>query len=746
MNSEVVWVDSEATDTWFKKELRAFCGREKMKFTGFHNVESKLINKILNTKFECITIIVDNKISRMFFQKVNEIILKMTAMLKVIVFVCKALKEVEEKASDLEQYPFFNSKLVFDSVFNIEKELKCPKIIPPKPSNKDKITYDPNCFVFEFIKSPEDLKLPLYYNKILSSTNNKEIVDFTKYLKQKFSNKDQINHLLDQILYIKSELPIEILVKYWLRMYTAESTFYRDMNATLMARKDKSFDTYIKVCYEGLKKKALKIFNNDQLFRGTVLSNKEIEQIQESLKQKKKDLPNCICYCKSFLSCSKEVRVAKRFMSSNPPLGTSNVLFEIEKSKDIDKDNPSNANITPYSFYKEEEIVFFPFSSFEVNEITSKKEGSTEYYLIKLSYLGKYKDIIPEDLTKIPDSELAKDLIQSDVIDKKKIKDDTFDFDTRKYTDPNYKEPEKPKIEKEKQPEIPKAKKEEKKIPQPEQKKKENKKPEVKKVEPPKIEVKKEEPPKEEKKENEENKGIFDAYKDVPEEWKKNSILAQYLITEDIVNTKFRIFDKNGNNNSNSCDIYFEDKKIDFTFEYSFSSTGAFAFRFFFKTLLTNISSMFEKCTSLVQIDLSSFNASKVEHMNNMFYGCKILETIDFTDFNTQSATDMSGMFRDCPNLKNLNLSSFNTVNVFFMSSMFRGCSSLIELDLSNFNLLNINDMSYMFFSCKSLTTLNIKQFKSNNEPDMSWIFNKLNPQCKIICDDQNILNLKDDD
>ena len=51
-----------------------------------------------------------------------------------------------------------------------------------------------------------------------------------------------------------------------------------------------------------------------------------------------------------------------------------------------------------------------------------------------------------------------------------------------------------------------------------------------------------------------------------------------------------------------------------------------------------------------------------------------------------------------------------------------------------------------MFFSCKSLTTLNIKQFKSNNEPDMSWIFNKLNPQCKIICDDQNILNLKDDD
>ena len=54
MNSEVVWVDSEATETWFKKELRGFCGREKMKFTGFHNVESKLINKILNTKFECI--------------------------------------------------------------------------------------------------------------------------------------------------------------------------------------------------------------------------------------------------------------------------------------------------------------------------------------------------------------------------------------------------------------------------------------------------------------------------------------------------------------------------------------------------------------------------------------------------------------------------------------------------------------------------------------------------------------------
>ena len=60
----------------------------------------------------------------------------------------------------------------------------------------------------------------------------------------------------------------------------------------------------------------------------------------------------------------------------------------------------------------------------------------------------------------------------------------------------------------------------------------------------------------------------------------------------------------------------------------------------------------------------------------------------------------MSSMFDLCSSLKELNLSNFNTNNVADMSYMFYECSSLKELNLSNFNTNNVTDMSYMLVGC----------------------------------------------
>ena len=62
-------------------------------------------------------------------------------------------------------------------------------------------------------------------------------------------------------------------------------------------------------------------------------------------------------------------------------------------------------------------------------------------------------------------------------------------------------------------------------------------------------------------------------------------------------------------------------------------------------------------------------------------------------------------MFFWCSSLTNLDLSSFNTSNVTDMSHMFSSCSSLTSLDLSNFNTANVTDMQSMFELCSSLTT-----------------------------------------
>ena len=93
------------------------------------------------------------------------------------------------------------------------------------------------------------------------------------------------------------------------------------------------------------------------------------------------------------------------------------------------------------------------------------------------------------------------------------------------------------------------------------------------------------------------------------------------------------------------------------------------------------------------------------------FYFLSALTTIEgLENLNTAAVTDMSGMFSYCSSLKELNVSSFNTSAVKDMSDMFYGCSSLKELNVSSFNTSAVKDMREMFSGCSSLKTI----FNSN--------------------------------
>ena len=116
--------------------------------------------------------------------------------------------------------------------------------------------------------------------------------------------------------------------------------------------------------------------------------------------------------------------------------------------------------------------------------------------------------------------------------------------------------------------------------------------------------------------------------------------------------------------------------------------------------------SMFDDCSSLTSLNLSSFNTQNVKNMYAMFYGCSSLTSLNLSSFNTQNVTNMYGMFEGCSSLTSLNLSSFNTQNVTSMGFMFEYCSSLTSLNLSSFNTQNVTDMFAMFCGCSSLKTI----------------------------------------
>ena len=100
--------------------------------------------------------------------------------------------------------------------------------------------------------------------------------------------------------------------------------------------------------------------------------------------------------------------------------------------------------------------------------------------------------------------------------------------------------------------------------------------------------------------------------------------------------------------------------------------------------------------------------------------------------------TNMSYMFSECSSLISLNLSSFNTNNVTNMSYMFQFCSSLKSLILSSFNTNNVTDMSFMFSECSSLKSLNLSSFNTNN---VKYLFCFLSPleKEKVIFNDKKI-------
>ena len=182
---------------------------------------------------------------------------------------------------------------------------------------------------------------------------------------------------------------------------------------------------HIKVLYNGLKKEYIKPFTERNLYRGARIKKSELEYIRKSFENKKdtkEELPACICYNKAFLSLSIEENVGYKLMRNRAKKDNEEyVLYELKKGNEFDNKNASNSNIQEFSIIPEEkEILFFPFSSFEIKKI--EKINNQEFIVI-LNYLGKYDSLFKgEDpkllLQKVPEgSKIAKQIFLSNILD-----------------------------------------------------------------------------------------------------------------------------------------------------------------------------------------------------------------------------------------------------------------------------------------------------------------------------------------
>ena len=75
---------------------------------------------------------------------------------------------------------------------------------------------------------------------------------------------------------------------------------------------------------------------------------------------------------------------------------------------------------------------------------------------------------------------------------------------------------------------------------------------------------------------------------------------------------------------------------------------------FIIEEKLTNMSLMFNKCSSLKEIYFINIDTIQVTNLCAMFQLCGELEYLDLSNFNTSKVTDMSYMFNECHKLKEI--------------------------------------------------------------------------------------------
>ena len=151
-----------------------------------------------------------------------------------------------------------------------------------------------------------------------------------------------------------------------------------------------------------------------------------------------------------------------------------------------------------------------------------------------------------------------------------------------------------------------------------------------------------------------------------------------------------------------------------------------------------------QKLENILDIDLTSFDTSKVTDMHDMFCYMVNLTSLNLSSFDTSQVTNMAYMFIGMHNLTNLDLSSFDTSKVAYMGYMFSGVSKLTSLNLSNFDTSQVTDMRYMFSGMSSITSLNLSNFNTSKVTNMKGMFNKINNLISLNLSGFNTSNVTD--
>ena len=437
--SKLIWIDAKVNNDENKEYQNLLKKKYRLNIQTFEDA-SLGIKALEEIQFESIFVITSGTIYPEFFSYMKRTYDELRVVPFSIIFTSSAESFIEKHKNDeigkIYNKTFFNRGGVVDKFegvlyfidyiyFNLNNFTTCNKYDGIYTKNYSYLTVFQNLNDFS--------SLPQFYKDIYKNKNiDFDLLnEFTKFYLKNFCTK-KIEKLLKPLILFK-EVPEVIISKWWARTYTAESPFYSVMNRALMKSDYKEYETYIRLLYRGLTCNSYHPKYNSKLVRGTKLDLSEINYLKSISNT------NTIIFNKSFLSFSvknKEFKKAIAFQDNceriedededelneaNPPTKlwkgeikikeneeetkSLNVIIEISNISEPDKNKYiiSNAYLKDISYFsKEDEVLVFPFTGFEVigwenysfeeKEKNDKLKGTIFYF----KFSQKFKKLIKE--------------------------------------------------------------------------------------------------------------------------------------------------------------------------------------------------------------------------------------------------------------------------------------------------------------------------------------------------------------
>jgi len=400
---KIFWIDSTNNHQDIEK-IFSTNHQRNLEFFPFQNLKSTF-DEIAKINFEIIFIVLKENLYQDYFSILNKVKSRLTCFPISIIYISDNSINLNLKNCCGFTGTITSREKLITFIRDFNKSIN--QKIQLNPKNGVTIDYN-NTLTFEKIKSHDDLIIPSLYALLKNIEgkeniiNNEDIYKFNNILVNNHFNNN-ISELIIPLNDVQN-IPLEIVTKFWIKYYTSESSFYPYMNAQLMKNKPKNYEIFVRAMYKGIENKYLQSEYNIRLYRCQLISKEEMGILEKNL---------ILVYSRTFLSFSKDKNRAINFLKKGDNYLVP-VMF-IVNTINLEEVFSSNAEVEQYSFYpNEKEVLFFPFSSFIVDEIIDTQLiNGIEVKIVNLNYLGKYREEIENKINTLDENKI-KELLSKD--------------------------------------------------------------------------------------------------------------------------------------------------------------------------------------------------------------------------------------------------------------------------------------------------------------------------------------------